>query len=104
MIHRHFNIFAARTPLDALETGGSHGRARPLAGPRYAFLNQPAARWWTASTRNSGLMFLQPDAIALPVFAAVMAMAADEDPARSVPYGVAIAGAALIVVLSPHFG
>ena len=32
-----------------------------------------------SSTRNSGLMFLQPDTIALPVFAAVMAIAAYED-------------------------
>jgi prepilin peptidase CpaA len=32
------------------------------------------------------------------------AFAAEHDTSKSVPYGVAIAGAALIVVLSPHFG
>lgn len=32
------------------------------------------------------------------------ALGADPDAAKSVPYGVAIAGASLIVVLSPHFG
>jgi prepilin peptidase CpaA len=32
------------------------------------------------------------------------AIAAEHDTAKTVPYGVAIAGAALIVVLSPHLG
>jgi prepilin peptidase CpaA len=32
------------------------------------------------------------------------AMPADPSATKSVPYGVAIAGAALIVILSPHFG
>jgi len=32
------------------------------------------------------------------------AISANHDTAKSVPYGVAIAGAGLIVILSPHFG
>jgi prepilin peptidase CpaA len=37
-------------------------------------------------------------------FLAPSAISADHDAAKSVPYGVAIAGAGLIVILSPHFG
>src|SRR3984893_15177824 len=37
-------------------------------------------------------------------FLAPSVISADHDAAKSVPYGVAIAGAGLIVILSPHFG
>jgi Flp pilus assembly protein protease CpaA len=60
-----------------------------LGGALTLFLLMP----FGAQLAEAGRAFMGPSAIS-----------ANHDAAKSVPYGVAIAGAGLIVILSPHFG